>query len=140
MHHYPLKLLLVNISKALPPTIEGIDHNSKPNLEFKPNWPVELDLTALLRFAQSCPQLRTLGLYLDAYHSPTLALHDIAKLTPHFRTLNVGALKIESAEHALPFLEAVVSLRSGRKIVWAEEVGKVSDWVAVDRALFHNDR
>ncbi|KAI0060964.1 hypothetical protein BV25DRAFT_1839295 [Artomyces pyxidatus] len=139
-HSLPLKLTpddFAELASAFP-LLENLVLNPEPLDLIKPS----LDLEALITLAQHCPQLHTVGIYVDAETAGEIVLrHKTTPRLPLLRTLNFGVSPIGADQVPIAlFLSHVVSeevtvcLESG--VTWSAELyagsptdysGKVAD-------------
>ena len=92
------------------PSLESLQLNSEPVPE--PHGP-SLTLRALLPFARHCPNLRHLGLHVDARSVPSLNPFPYAQDVPRFRrleTLAVGLSAVQKTEPVTLFLSQLLPL------------------------------
>jgi hypothetical protein len=101
-HDFPLSITDNNISQIAQswPHLKKIDLNCQPTVCF--HAPLDTTLWALLPFAQHCPELTHLGLYVDARKKPLpiTVPHNFA----HGLHLSLGASHIDNASVVGPFL------------------------------------
>ncbi|KAI6026073.1 hypothetical protein EDC04DRAFT_2573601 [Pisolithus marmoratus] len=102
IHKYPLRITQDEIEELASrlPSLETLELNPEPLLTRKP----ALDLEALLPFANHCPKLRCLGLFMHATGSRVPSARASFKLFRTLQILNVGTSRIDCPKAVAAFL------------------------------------
>jgi hypothetical protein len=132
MYPVPLSLTLHDLETLASgwPTLEAIDLNREPvvlgsGLETQSN----LTLRALLPFAQHCPNLRKLGLYLHATEVDLPSASEIPRPLTKLTELNVGISSIGEPQAVALFLSRIcpVDCDIGAGVFWPHVESFVDD-------------
>ena len=110
MYPIPLRLTLDDLETLTKrwPTLEVIDLNREPVvLGSAMGTRSDLTLRALLPFARNCPNLRKLGLYLNATEADLPSVSDIPRPFTKLTELNVGLSSIGEPEAVALFLSRI---------------------------------
>ncbi|KAI6141622.1 hypothetical protein BKA82DRAFT_2634167 [Pisolithus tinctorius] len=102
IHKYPLRITQNEIEELASrlPSLEALELNPEPLLTSKST----LDLEALLPFANHCPKLRYLGLFMRATGFEVPLARASFKPFHALQVLNVGTSKVESPKAVAAFL------------------------------------
>jgi hypothetical protein len=100
-HRYPVHITLEEIEELASrwPSLEYLSLNEEPLIMHD----FTLDLRALIFFARHCPNLRRLGLFMDATAAKTYPMQELKPL-PALCALSVGTSKVRDPDTVAAFL------------------------------------